>query len=130
MHLGMSATMPQTDQASGRRLTAWPVGEALVCTDSFLGTALPRPEPTDVLHGAQVPLHLSVAFSMHSQAFAAASRALEERPPVLLETPRSNQHTPKVQNARSLAVIPGDQPVLGTIRVVSASKHPLSSVCL
>ena len=68
------------------------------------------------MHGAQVPLHLSVAFSMHSQAFAAASRALEEKPPVLLETPRSNQHTPKVQGARSLALIPGQQLVLGTMQ--------------
>ena len=53
-----------------------------------------------VLHSlliAQVPMHLSVAFAMHSQAFAAASKALEERPPVLLDTPRSNQHTPNLK---------------------------------
>ena len=43
-------------------------------------------------------MHLSVAFSMHSQAFAAASRALEEKPPVLMDTPRSPiyGHSPKV----------------------------------
>ena len=47
---------------------------------------------------------------------------------MLLETPRSNQHTPKVQNARSLAVIPGDQRVLGTMQGISREQAP-SQLC-
>ena len=49
----------------------------------------------------RVPAHLSAAFRMHSDAYAAAARALEAPPPMMLNTPRSNQHTPKVCMAGS-----------------------------
>ena len=50
----------------------------------------------------RVPAHLSAAFRMHSDAYAAAAKALESPPPLMLSTPRSNQHTPKVRLAARL----------------------------